>query len=285
MAPAPACPVPKRPEFGSGPMLPAPSSSQCCIQTLRSLVNAESQSGEVGRGLRRIRGAPGPAGRRSRHRRQVRPALLRRTGCCTPFLHGIVAGPGGRRVHRREHSRSVWRWRRGTDRARAGLRGDRRRRDAAAAAPGVRGHLGRDDLRIRHRRAAPGLAARPGQRCRQGRVRDHRAGRGLQYPAHLHHRRQGRPGLGAERHQVLHLRGRRGRGAAGRRENRPGRARRPTLVVHRAVRRGGPGKAPAPGRRAAARAAIHPALRRASGSVRARLSAPKARVSGRCSTG
>jgi alkylation response protein AidB-like acyl-CoA dehydrogenase len=30
-------------------------------------------------------------------------------------------------------------------------------------------------------------AARPGQRRRQGGVRDHRAGRGLEYPAHLHY--------------------------------------------------------------------------------------------------
>ena len=45
--------------------------------------------------------------------------------------------------------------------------------------------------------AARDLAARPGQRRRQGGVRDHRAGRGLEHPAHLHHGAQGRRRLGA----------------------------------------------------------------------------------------
>ena len=136
---------------------------------------------------------------------------------------------------------------------------------AAAAAARVRRDLGRDDLRVRHRRAARDLAARPGQRRRQGGVRDHRAGRGLEHAAHLHHGAPGRRRLGAARHQVLHLRGRRGAGPAGGRADRAGRARRPAVPVHRPGRRPGPGQAPAPGRPAAARAAVHPALRRRAG--------------------
>src|SRR5580700_1990480 len=51
----------------------------------------------------------------------------------------------------------------------------------------------------------------------------------------------------AARHEVLHLRSRRGRSPPGGRADRTGRARGPALLVHRAVWRHGPGEAPAPG--------------------------------------
>ena len=213
------------------------------------------------RGLRRTGGTPGAPGRGDGIAAKFGPRYYaERAGGASP-LRRAVAGPRGRRIHRRQHTGGVRRRRGRADRARPGLRGDRRRGHAAAPAARVGRDLGRDDLRFRHRRAARDLAARPGQRRRQGGVRDHRAGRGLEHAADLHHGAPGRRRLGAARHQVLHLRGRRGAGPAGGRADRAGRARRPAVPVHRAGRCPGPGQAPAPGRPAAARAPVHPAFR------------------------
>ena len=196
-------------------------------------------------------------------------------------MRRAVEGPGRGRVHRREHPRGVRRWRRGADRAGAGLRGDRRGGHAATAPGGLRRDLGRGAHRVRYRGAARDLAARPGQRHLEGGVRDHRTGRRLQHPSPVHDGQAGRRGLGAERHQVLHLRGRRGRGAPGGRAG-PARTRcrcsssRPTPRAWTST---------CCRSTCCCRSGSSPCTSTASGSARARWSARRARGSGRCSTG
>ena len=70
---------------------------------------------------------------------------------------------------------------------------------SAAISAEVIGEFGSPELR---KEWLPG----PRERAHEGRLRDHRARRGVQHPPPRHHRHPRRRRLGAARHQALHLR-------------------------------------------------------------------------------
>ena len=159
----------------------------------------------------------------------------------------------------------------GPDRARPGLRGDRRRGHAAAPAARVGRDLGRDDRRVRHRRSSagtwlPGLAS--GAVKVVFAITEPDAGSNTHRISTTARARRRR--LGAERHQVLHLRGRRGAGADGGRADRRRTTRGGQLslfIVPDRRARAWP-KHLLPVDLAAAGPAVHPALRRRPGRPR-----------------
>ncbi len=180
-----------------------------------------------------------------------------------------VAGAGRGRVHRGQHPGRVRRGRRRDYRAGHRLRGDGGAGLPAAAAPGVQRDQRRGAGPLRHRRAAAPLAAGHRRRHRQGGVRHHRARRRVEHPPAGHHGPAGDEARSwvLTGHQVLHLRRGRGRGDPGRGPGggagagRGGSLRR-AGPVPAARRRPRPDRAAPAGRRDAARAAVHAALRR-----------------------